>query len=91
MLILSRKLGQIITIGPETDNTNPLLPSPYFTDGPIEILVTRVQGGEVRLGINAHISLVIQRGEAVPWENRPDDDGAPRPTTKLRGGRGSRV
>jgi sRNA-binding carbon storage regulator CsrA len=87
MLILSRKSGQIITIGPVIDNTNPLLPTPYFTDGPIEILVTRVQGDEVRLGISAHCSLVIQRGEALPWENRQGDDGAPRPTTKLRDGR----
>ncbi len=86
MLILSRKPGQIITISPITNNNYPLLPSPYFADGPIEILVTRVQDGEVRLGINAHLSLVIQRGEAVPWENRPGDDGEPRPTTKLRGG-----
>lgn len=91
MLILSRKPGQIITVGPVTDNANPLLPSPYFADGPIEILVTRVQGGEVRLGINAHPSLVIQRGEAAPWENRPVDDGAPPPATKLRGKRGPRV
>ena len=90
MLILSRKPGQIITIGPVAGNTNDLLPSPHFADGPIEILVTRVQDGEVRLGINAHLSPAIQRGEALPWENRPGDDGAPRPAAKPRGGRGSR-
>lgn len=88
MLILSRKPGQIITISPITINNYPLPPTPYFADGPIEILVTRVLGGEVRLGISAHRGLMIQRGEAPPWTNRSDDDGAPRPTTKLRDGRG---
>jgi sRNA-binding carbon storage regulator CsrA len=90
MLILSRKSGQIITIGPVADSAQPL-PSPYFADGPIEILVTRVLGGEVRLGISAHPSLMIQRGEALPWENRPGDDGEPSPTTKPGGRHGSGV
>ncbi len=40
------------------------------TDGPIEILVTRVWGQQVSLGVSAHAELTIYRGEkegVVPW------------------------
>lgn len=51
MLVLSRKANQTIVI--ETEK------------GPIEILVTRIDGGSVRLGIEADKSIQIQRGEVM--------------------------
>ena len=49
MLVLSRKIGQTIVI--ETEK------------GPIQIVVTRIDGGSVRLGIEADKSIQILRGE----------------------------
>jgi len=51
MLVLSRKIGQTIIV--ETEK------------GPIEIVVTRIEGGSVRLGIEADKSIQIQRGEVM--------------------------
>jgi sRNA-binding carbon storage regulator CsrA len=63
MLILTRQPGQIIAIQPRED----LLPGTpvvrLFGDGPIEILVTRVRGNQVCLGIQAHPDLLVNRGE----------------------------
>ncbi len=63
MLILTRQPGQIITIQPRED-LRPWTPvARLFADGPIEILVTRVQGNQVCLGIQAHPDLLVNRGE----------------------------
>jgi sRNA-binding carbon storage regulator CsrA len=63
MLILTRQPGQIITIQPR-DNLFPGTPVVrLFADGPMEILVTRVQGNQVCLGIQAHPDLLVNRGE----------------------------
>lgn len=51
MLVLSRKIGQTIIV--ETEK------------GPIEIVVTRIDGGSVRLGIEADKSIQIMRGEVI--------------------------
>lgn len=93
MLIITRKPGQIITIGPVsaplsapvTDGIDLSRPVPYFTDGPIEIRVTRVRHGEVRLGIHAHPGLLVLRGEVQPWEAREPGDRAT--GSKFDGGR----
>ena len=63
MLILTRQPGQIITILPREDMLPGTLVSRLFTAGPIEILVTRVQGNQVCLGIQAHPDLLVNRGE----------------------------
>ena len=63
MLILTRQPGQIITIRPREDLHPGTLVAQLFTDGPIEILVTRVQRNQVCLGIQAHPDLMVKRGE----------------------------
>jgi sRNA-binding carbon storage regulator CsrA len=63
MLILTRQPGQIITIQPRKDLLPETLVIRLFADGPIEILVTRVRGNQVSLGIQAHPDLLVNRGE----------------------------
>ena len=63
MLILTRQPGQIITIQPREDLLPGTLVARLFADGPIEILVTRVRGNQVCLGIQAHPDLLVNRGE----------------------------
>lgn len=64
MLILTHHAGQLITLQPnETLRTATPL-GRVFADGPIEILVARVWGQQVSLGIKAHPELVIHRCEA---------------------------
>jgi sRNA-binding carbon storage regulator CsrA len=63
MLILTRQPGQIITIQPREDLLPGTLVTRLFADGPIEVLVTRVQGNQVCLGIQAHSDLLVNRGE----------------------------
>lgn len=63
MLILTRQPGQIITIQPREDLLSGTLVARLFADGPIEILVTRVRGNQVCLGIQAHPDLLVNRGE----------------------------
>ena len=70
MLILTRHPGQLIAIRPSAtlDPATPI--GRVFADGPIEILVTRVWGQQVSLGITAHAELVIYRAEkerVAPW------------------------
>ena len=63
MLILTRHPGQLIAIQPSAtlDPATPI--GQVFADGPIEILVARVWGQQVSLGITAHTELFIYRGE----------------------------
>ncbi|BAU49474.1 hypothetical protein SVA_2926 [Sulfurifustis variabilis] len=63
MLILTRKRGQRVRIEPAAalDPRTPV--GELFAAGPIELLVTRVSGGRVRLGIVAPAGLVILREE----------------------------
>ena len=62
MLILTRHPGQLITIQPHP-SLRPATPiGRVFADGPIEILVARICGNRVSLGIAAHalyVSLVV--------------------------------
>ena len=63
MLILTRKPGQVLKTAP-LESVNPATPiGELFRDGPIEIVVTKIQGTQVRLGINAHASFLVLRDE----------------------------
>lgn len=65
MLILSRRPGQVLQIHPKPD-MDPNTPiSALFEHAPIEIIVARVLGVQVRLGISAHPQLIILRRELV--------------------------
>lgn len=74
MLILSRKPGQFITIQPEAgvDVSQPV--DKFFSNHPIEVYVTNIDRGEVKLGISAHRSLNIVRGELLPKHQCVDGD-----------------
>lgn len=63
MLVLTRKLGEAIRIKPhETlDSNTPV--KDLFADGPIEVVVTQIDGPQVKLGIHAHRHFVILRDE----------------------------
>ena len=64
MLILTRQPGQTIAIKPH-ESLRPATPiGRLFAEGPLEILVARIEGNQVRLGIKAHPELVIYRSEA---------------------------
>ena len=63
MLILTRKAGQVLKVAPH-ESVDPATPiGELFQDGPIEIVVTKIQGTQVRLGINAHASFLVLRDE----------------------------
>ena len=66
MLVLTRRPGESIKIKPDAalDPNTPV--GSLFADGPIEIIVTQVNGQQVKLGIIAHPDLVILRDEL--WE-----------------------
>jgi carbon storage regulator len=55
MLVLSRKIGEQITIG-----------------GDVRVVVLRVAGGRIQVGIDAPPSKHVQRGELVIESHRPD-------------------
>jgi len=63
MLILTRRVGQRIII--DLDETvDPNTPAgELFAGGPVQIVVTQVQGAQVKLGITAHPHLSILRDE----------------------------
>lgn len=63
MLILTRHPGQLITLQPHP-SLRPATPiGRLFAEGPIEILVARVCGQRVSLGIAAHEGFLIYRNE----------------------------
>ncbi len=63
MLILTRKPGQIIKIQPAADLPLTTPVGALFADGPIQLLVQRVQGQQVRPGIQADDRFLILREE----------------------------
>ena len=67
MLILTRKPGQLLTISPKGSLNPATSIAELFRDGPIEILVSRIDDGQVRIGIHAHPGLLIVR------DDREDD------------------
>lgn len=70
MLVLTRKPGQAIIIRPDATLCLATPIGQLFTEGPIALLVTRVDSGSVRLGIKAHPALAIYRVAALD-----SDDG----------------
>lgn len=66
MLVLSRKEGERIRID-LAKGVSPSLPvGELFSQGPIEIIVTRILGRTVRVGIQADQRFTILRGELLP-------------------------
>lgn len=53
-----------IDLNKEVDPSTPA--GHLFTDGPVQIIVTRVQGNQVKIGITAHPNLSILRQELLP-------------------------
>lgn len=82
MLILTRRPGQLLTIAPKT-GLDPSLPiAELFRDGPIEILVSRIDDGQVRIGIHAHPYLMITRDDREnnppgPKDRQQDEESSP--------------
>ena len=65
MLILTRKPGQVVLIGPHPRVDPRTRVADLFGGGPIEIVVTRIDAFRVRLGIEAHPGFVILREELL--------------------------
>lgn len=63
MLILTRKIGQVITISlhDHVDTSTPV----SGLDWPLKILVNKVDGEQVKIGIHAEPRFLVQRGEAL--------------------------
>lgn len=66
MLVLGRKEGELVRID-ISKGVSPSLPiGELFSQGPIEITVTRILRGAVRLGIQADWRFTILRAELHP-------------------------
>ena len=63
MLILTRKPGQLLKISPKAGLNPATTVAELFRDGPIEILVSRIDEGQVRIGVQAHPDLLIARDD----------------------------
>ena len=63
MLILSRKTGQSVHIQPQSAAVLGLSLGEVFAEGPVRVVVTRLSGGQVRLGFAAHSALAVVREE----------------------------
>jgi sRNA-binding carbon storage regulator CsrA len=71
MLILTRKPGQCIHIAPH-ESLDPATPvGELFREGPIAVMVTQVEGGQVKLGIQAHRGFLILRDDAAGRSRYP--------------------
>lgn len=66
MLVLGRKEGEVVRIHLAEGVSPSLSVGELFSAGPIEITVTRIVGGTVRLGIQADRRFTILRGELHP-------------------------
>ena len=63
MLILTRKPGQVVTIGLREDVDLKTPVGELFAQGSIEVMVTAVNGAQVKLGIRAEPRFLILRKE----------------------------
>lgn len=70
MLILTRRPGQVITLGLQDWVSPNLTVQELFTDGDIQIAVRRILRNEVRLGIEAPAGVRVLREELLPREER---------------------
>lgn len=82
MLLLTRKPGQGLTIGPEEtlDLSTPI--GRLFADGPIRVVVKNVDGEHVRLGVAADVRFLILREELLVRPTAQIDAGARRAQTQ---------
>ena len=69
MLLLTRKPGQAFTIQPGKGLDWQMPLACLFGDGPIVVVVSRINEDEVKIGIRAHNDLVILRNELKKHEN----------------------
>ncbi len=69
MLVLSRKPGQSVKIELEEELPWKTPVGLLFADGPIEIIITQVNGQQVKLGIVAHPDLKILRDDLDACDN----------------------
>jgi sRNA-binding carbon storage regulator CsrA len=74
MLVLTRKPGQCLKIRPLPSLDPTTTVAELFRTGPIEILVTRVEGDYVRIGVQAHPGLLIVREELEQARAREPGD-----------------
>jgi len=63
MLILTRKPGQVLKIDLREDVDLKMPVGELFAQGPIEVMVTAVNGAQVKLGIRADPRFLILRKE----------------------------
>lgn len=63
MLILSRRPGQLLRVAPNPTLDPATTAFDLFQQGPMEIVVARIVGNQVDLGISAHSELLILRDE----------------------------
>ncbi len=63
MLIITRRVGQVIRIEPDP-NIDPATPiGAIFAEGVIEVMVAQARGAQIRLGISAPHAFTILREE----------------------------
>ena len=60
MLVLTRKVGQVITLG-----------NPHSSEKAIEVTVIDIQGSEVKLGVEAPVEVSVDRREV--WEQKKQE------------------
>ena len=76
MLILTRRPGQMFIIDLD-ESVDPNTPAgELFADGPVQIVVTQVQGAQVKLGITAHPHLSILRDELFHYPGKKATAGS---------------
>ncbi len=68
MLILSRRPGEALHIFPGPRLNPSTTVATLFGSAPIEVIVTRVLGMQVRLGISTHPHLIVLRRELARLE-----------------------
>jgi sRNA-binding carbon storage regulator CsrA len=82
MLVLTRRSREIVRIQ-LAEGVDPEIPArQLFADGPIELVVTQVQSGQVKLGISADRRFLILRDELCRKE-KGEDFSAAVPDTAL--------
>lgn len=65
MLILTRRRGETFTIDLDV-TVDPKMPAgELFAHGPVRIMVTHIEGRQVKLGIRAHRHFLILRDELL--------------------------
>lgn len=65
MLVLSRRVGEVLILRPRDEAVAALTIGELFADGPIVISVSAVRGSRVKIAIEAPAALKVLRGELV--------------------------